>query len=725
MSSRGGFGGGSGGRSHGALVGLPGGGPEGDREDLAATEDLRAAAALLGEAQRVAGYGSWEWRLRDGEVKWSDQLYRIFGLDPRSVQPTLDGYLAHVHPEDRKFVRRMVEESVEERSTFRFEHRIIRGDGQERILRCQGEPIADPQSGEVVRVVGVIQDLSEQIRTERDRDEADARFRSAFENAPIGIALVDFGAGPDGRLTEVNRALVELTGRDEQALVGSTLPALAVSEDAALDLALRERLVAGEIDRFSTEKRALFDDRLVWFQINVSALPAAGVGATRGIVQVQDVTERKRFEDQLRYMADHDSLTGLMNRRRFREELETRLALQHRYGGDGAILLVDVDRLKAINDSRGHGAGDLVLRRVADVMTSRMRSTDIVARLAGDEFAVLLPNASAAQSARLADELIARFTDEEIEGHRVSVSIGVAPFGSDGGEQLTAEQVSAAADAAMYRAKQRGGAVAEVASQSSDEPGVPGHGGSRPAAPSMTLAERVRAALDAEELVLYAQPAVDLRSGETQHREVLVRMRDASGTVRHAADFLAAAAQEPGLCAAIDRWVLGRAIAALGNGAAGTRLHLNLSGETLKDELALSRFLDDLNEAPEQRAWLGLEIGEAAIRGSAVPVSAAIRRLAATGCPLVLDGFTGELGSFEYLQRLPLDQVKIEGVVIRALVEAKRDSGTLRAIVGLAQRTGKTTVAKLIESETLLPLLRTHGVDMAQGFGLAEPAPLG
>jgi EAL domain-containing protein (putative c-di-GMP-specific phosphodiesterase class I) len=348
----------------------------------------------------------------------------------------------------------------------------------------------------------------------------------------------------------------------------------------------------------------------------------------------------------------------------------------------------------------------------------------MVARLAGDEFAVLLPSAGAAQAAALADELIARFADEEVEGHRVSVSIGVAPFGSEGGEELTAEHVSAAADAAMYRAKQRGGAVADVASEPRER-AMAGNGNGHTAPSTATLGERVRAALEADELLLYAQPAVDLRSGETQHREVLVRMREALGAVRPATDFLVAAAQERGLCAEIDRWVLRRAIAALGNGSAGIRLHLNLSGETLTDELALTRFLDDLTEAPDQRAWLGLEIGESAIRGSTVAVSAAIRRLAATGCPLVLDGFTGGVGSFEYLQRLPLDQVKLEGVITRGLTDGAPDLGTLRSVVELAHGTGKTIVAKLVESEALIPLLRAHGVDMAQGFGLGEPAPLG
>ncbi len=680
------------------------------------------------DAQRVANFGSWEWRVREDDVSWSEQLYRIFGLDSASFAATLDAYLAQVHPADRELARTEIARAVEERRMYRFEHRIVRPSGEERVLRCHGEPIVDPSSGEVTRVVGVCQDVTELVLTERARDQADARFRSAFENAPIGIALVDFSEGPDGRLTEVNRALGELTGRSEKELVGWTLPALSLSEDAELDRALRERLVAGELDRFSIEKRALFEDRLVWLQLSVSALPESRGGTSHGIVQVQDVTERKRFEEQLRYIADHDSLTGLMNRRRFREELESQLALQQRYGGEAALLLVDVDRLKAINDSRGHGAGDVVLRRVAEVMRSRMRSTDVVARLAGDEFAVLLSNVATAQALLLGEELLARLAAEEVEGSSISVSIGVAPFGGEPGEEAPSnpEEVTAAADAAMYRAKQRGGAVVEIAGRvgpesigTSEQPVGPA-----PEDAPAPLAERVRAALEDGDLLLYAQPAINLRNGEVAHREVLVRMRDASGSVLAASDFLAAAAQQSGLCSQIDRWVLGRTIAALRNGSRGTRLHVNLSGETLADEQALETLVGDLAGVPDTAASLGLEIGEGSIRRDVEWATAALHRLSGTGCPLILDGFSAAFGSFEYLQNLPLDQVKIEGVVTRALLGDEPDNATMRAIVNLAKGTGKTTVAKLVESDSLLPILRMHGVDMAQGFELGEPAPL-
>jgi diguanylate cyclase (GGDEF)-like protein/PAS domain S-box-containing protein len=739
------------GRPVAALFGLSGPGPgrfEGESADLArrATDELRAAASLMSEAQRVANFGSWEWRIPENRVVWSDQLFRIFGLEPSSSEGTFEDYLERVHPDDRATVRAEIEAGVGERRAYRFEHRIAAADGEERVLRCQGEPVVDTGSGEVVRVVGVCQDVTDLVRTERAREEADARFRSAFQNAPIGIALVDFSESPDGRMTEVNRALTELVGKSEEELTGAPVTAVGLSEDAELDEALRERLVLGEIDRYSIEKRALLDDRLVWLQLNVSSVPDPTAG-TRGIVQVQDVTERKRFEDQLRYFADHDSLTGLMNRRRFREELESLLALQRRYGGEGALLLVDVDDLKEINDSHGHRAGDQLLRRVAEVMRSRMRSTDIVARLAGDEFAVLLPRAEPDHALRLAEELIARMAREQVEGFKVAASVGVVAFGGTAAEPRTVEELTAAADAAMYRAKQRGGAVAELAPagpvpprpaegtpEVATEPEPEGEADAEvrpvtelasrrePASPAPRLAQ-VTGAFDLSRLVLYAQPAIDLRSGAVAHREVLVRMRDEAGGDHPAADFLAAAAQEPGLCAEIDRWVLARTLAELGNGARQSRLHVNVSGETIRDQESLGWILREL-AASEETAWLGLEVPEAAIERDPEAAATALRELAATGSPLILDGFTGSSASFAHVQRMPLDQVKIEGAVTSELLAEDADSRTLRAIVRLAQGMGRTTVAKSVESSALVPLLRMHGVDMAQGFELARPAPL-
>ena len=709
-----------------------------------ATEELRAAADLMMDAQRVANFGSWEWRLADNEVYWSEQLYRIFGIEPgqdsRAFRTTFSQYLERVHPDEQAEVREQIERALGDVTPFRFEHRIVRPDGQLRSVRCLGEPVVDRATREIVRVVGVCQDVTEMAQMEQARSEADARFRSAFENAPIGIALVDFRAGSDGHLTEVNRALCDLTGRGPDELVGSRLTDLAIPEDAAADEVQRERLLNGHIERFTLEKRALLpDDRLVWFELSVSTIPSKAGPRTSGILQVQDVTERKRFEEQLRYIADHDSLTGLMNRRRFREELDSQLALQRRYGGAGALLLIDLDRLKSVNDTRGHGAGDVALRRIAEVMRGRFRSTDVLARLAGDEFAVLLPSTGPHEAMTLAQALIAQVADDEVASWGVSVSVGIAPFGGEA--KHTTEEVMATADAAMYRAKQRGGAVAELAesplagsshsrtetvrSEFAARPSLaePPHGTSRELSREPTLADRVRAALDADELLVYGQPILDLRSGRVVHHELLVRMRDESGNVMAASEFLGVAAQTRGICAAIDGWVVDRALAMLANGSSGARFQVNLSGETLGDDGDVERLVSRVDRAQLEEGALSFEIGEGSIRLNEERATAVLERLAAAGCPLVLDGFSASFGSFEYLQRLPVRQIKIDGVVVRGLLD-EPDCSTIRAIVRLAHGTSKTTVATLVESPSALSQLRMHGVDMAQGFEVGAPAPL-
>lgn len=722
-----------------ALHEVPGGdadgvdGPEvADEKSLArrAAEELRAAATLMAEAQRVANFGSWEWRLPEDTVTWSEQLFRLFGLDPATFQATFDAYVERIHPEDRERVVAAIRQAIADREAFRFEHRVVRPDGEERSVRCNGAPLLS-SAGEVTRVVGVCQDVTDLVRSERARVEANLRFRSAFENAPIGIALVSFAEGPEPRLTEVNNALCEIAQRREDELVGSTLGSVCHPDDADADLVLRERLLAGEIPSYMVEKRCLHQGGDIgWVQLNVSLVPdEAGMGRT-GIAQVQDVTERKRSEDQLRHLADHDSLTGLLARRRFHEELESQIALKRRYGGQGALLLLDVDRLKAINDTHGHAVGDTVLRRVAETLSNRVRSTDAVGRLAGDEFAVLLPNATGSEADALADALAARLAEQRVGGWEISASIGVARFGEGQGD-LDADGVLAAADRAMYAAKQQGGALSRPAEPSFKRPapgdapgGAPEHAVRRRRfAPPADLAA-LRDALEHENLMLYAQPVIDLRTGDVAHRELLVRMHDPQGRVLTAAEFLGAASREAGMCQAIDRWVVGRAVDLLAAGSTSERLQVNLSGETLADDHALDTLLTDVASRAADPRRLAFEIGEASIRRDIGRAEAVLQRLSAAGFPLVLDGFSAAFGSFEYLQRLPLEQIKIDGALVHRLEGESPDDSTLRAIVRLASGTHKSTVAKLVDSEALIPLLRMHGIDMAQGFQLGEPEPL-
>lgn len=294
---------------------------------------------------------------------------------------------------------------------------------------------------------------------------AEERFRLAFEHAPIGIALV----APDGRFERVNRALCELLGYSPDELISKTFQELTHPEDLDLDLALVDQMLAGERRTYEMVKRYFHaDGHIVWVQLNVSLVRDGDGKPLQFISQIQDISERRQLEEQLMFLADHDEMTGLLNRRRFREELERGVAYAHRYGHAGSLLLLDLDNFKQVNDTLGHHVGDRLVTLVAERLRERLRSTDLLARVGGDEFAVFLPQAARPQAERVAQELIDRIADEAYLTDAAAVetraSLGLALF-EPGPEPADPERLLMQADSAMYEAKRQGGnrfAVAPV-----------------------------------------------------------------------------------------------------------------------------------------------------------------------------------------------------------------------------------------------------------------------
>jgi diguanylate cyclase (GGDEF)-like protein/PAS domain S-box-containing protein len=565
------------------------------------------------------------------------------------------------------------------------------------------------------RIVDGKRAASERRAAERGLREVHARFESAFASSPIGMALADL----KGRCLQVNDALCRITGHTRAAFMATTLRALTHPEDVDLDADSLRELLDGRIPSYQVEKRY----RHAWGHYLWGLLTVSLVRDDRGellyvVSQVQDISERRELAQRLEYLIDHDFLTGLANRRRFEQELSREAERVARYGAPGAVLVIDLDNFKEVNDAFGHMAGDDLLKGVAGAVKHRIRQTDLLARIGGDEFGVLLPQADADQAQIAADGIVkalgrhvAVLGDQSI---RVTASVGLAMF-----DRLSATEVLACADVAMYEAKQAG--RNRFALYSSPR------GSAGPVSARQAEAERLRTALQDDRFVLYGQPIRDLREGEGRQYEVLLRLRDDAGGEPLTPSTFLYVAERFGLIQAIDAWVTCQAIELIAENERAGRplvLHVNLSGKSIGDARVAALTESALTGAGIDPSRLVFELTETAAMANIEEAKAFAHRLRARGCRLALDDFGAGFGSFYYLKNLPFDYLKIDGDIIRGLAASPMDQLVVAAIVGIASGLGKQTIAEFVADEETVRLLEKAGVDYAQGYHVGRPRPL-
>jgi diguanylate cyclase (GGDEF)-like protein/PAS domain S-box-containing protein len=550
--------------------------------------------------------------------------------------------------------------------------------------------------------------------------EVEAYLRSAFDDAPIGIALVSIETGVEGRFLRVNRALCELTGYAAEQLELKDVRAIVHPEDLEQDLAATRRLVAGELDGFQLEQRLLHADRhAVWVMVNASLVRDSSGKPLYCIRQLQDIEQRKRFEGEVGYLADHDALTGLLNRRGFVLELTHQLASARRYGGGGAVLFLDLDDFKYVNDTLGHSVGDEVISDIARLAQERLRETDVFARLGGDEFAVLLPQADMSQAQTVAAELLGAVRGGNGvtigDGRGVTMSIGLTGFQTPGTD-VTADDVLLDADLAMYAAKETG----------KDRLAVASAGDHRRMKSRVTWAERVRRAVRNELFTLHCQPIVDLHSGTISQWELLLRLPGEGDELILPAQFLYTA-ERSGLILEIDRWVVSEAvrlIAAERDAGGELRLEVNLSGRSVGDVELLALIEQRLDATGIDPASLVFEVTETAAIANIERARGFAAKLTEIGCGFALDDFGAGFGSFYYLKHIPFDFVKIDGEFIRNLPASSTDQLILDSIVQMSKGLGKRTIAEFVGDSETIDVLKEHGVDYAQGYFVGRPRPV-
>ncbi|MBL1319769.1 MAG: EAL domain-containing protein [Methylophaga sp.] len=431
-----------------------------------------------------------------------------------------------------------------------------------------------------------------------------------------------------------------------------------------------------------------------------------------------DITEKKRSDEHIIWLAEHDVLTELYNRRKFNATFEQLLNNAKRFDQQGALLFLDLDQFKDINDRYGHKAGDQVLKHVAETLLSLARTTDSVARLGGDEFAIILPQTDQDGAINFAQKIIEQLakinTSSNSSRYKVTTSIGIVQFPL---EDQTIEELISNADIAMYQAKAKG---KNTWHQFNVDDTTRVQLESR-----VFWKQQIENALENNRFILHYQPIMNIQSEAIDHYEVLIRMLDDNNTIHPPSSFIHVA-EQTGLIHDIDHFVIKNSIklqAELKQVNAEVSLSVNLSAAAINDSILvplLKRLLKDNNTNSDH---LIFELSETATSPDIIQARDFIELLNSLGYRFSLDDFGKDASSFHSLRELPVDFIKIDGAFIVNLVSNEKDRVFVQALVDLAKGMGKKTVAEFVEDAETLSLLKTMGVDFAQGYYIGKPKP--
>ncbi|HUW36664.1 MAG TPA: EAL domain-containing protein [Rhodocyclaceae bacterium] len=570
-------------------------------------------------------------------------------------------------------------------------------------------PIVDGD-GRITHFVALKEDITERKHTE----ERLRLLTRAMESSSNGIMVLD-ALSSERTILYVNPAFREITGYAEDSVLGK--PASRIFGLPA------ERNAFDEIGaglEFGDEHRAVVhslraDGSRYWNEFSISPV-RSGIGAiTHYVGVINDVTVRVDYEKQLAHQANHDDLTGLANRNLLSDRLDQALAQAHRYGHHAAVLMVDLDHFKYINDSLGHAAGDQLVKTVADRLSLCVREGDTVARTGGDEFVLILHHVKdetdvTAMMQRIVATIAAPFFVEERELH-VTCSTGAALYPRDG---KSAEHLLRNADTAMYRAKEGGRDGFSFYTSDMNERMME----------RLSLEGGLRQALANEEFVLHYQPQVDIRTGHIVGAEALIRWQNRElGTVPPG-KFIPLA-EETGLIEPIGEWVMRTACAQnkrwQDSGLPRLRVAVNLSARQFRQKDFVARVSAILAESRLAAGCLEFELTESMVMHDPEQAVKLLHELKATGTQLSLDDFGTGYSSLSYLKKFPIDVLKLDQSFVRGVLTDPDDAAIARTVIGLGHSLGLRVIAEGVETAEQLDFLAALGCDEMQGYYFSRP----
>ena len=680
---------------------------------------LRASQQRYDYAISGTNDGIFDWTLAHPALYLSPRFEELLGHAPGTLRDSAGSFIRRVHHADRRHALDALRRHLASGEPFDLEFRLRMRNGSYRWFRSRGRSVLS-ERGKPQRMAGSLTDIS-------DRKEAEAQTVEQKERAEVTLASIAdavITVDTSGNVEYLNPVAERLTGWRNGDAHGAALPAIFAVRDEASGAEVPDPVsrAFAEGSTIQSEGNVVMlrrDENPIAIDYAAAPIRDDARNVVGVVLAFRDVSRERQYAMQLAHLASHDALTGLLNRREFERRVSLALVENQYEARNHAVLYVDLDEFKVVNDTCGHAAGDELLRQIGALLRPRLREGDTLARLGGDEFGVLLEHCALAPALAIADALRKAIGDFHFQWNQRSFKIGasVGVVNVAGGRQTLAGVLSAA-DAACYMAKDKGRNRVQVYRPESDEATL--------RRGEMEWVNRIHRALAEDQFCLYGQAVQPTRGdeGAPPYTEVLLRLRGEDGRLVPPTSFIPAA-ERYHLMPAIDRWVIAAALAMLARDAGAPGVHaINVSGASIGDDdfLAFVRAQFALHGVAPARVCF--EITETTAVASLTKATQFMSTLRGLGCRFALDDFGVGVSSFTYLKHLPVDYVKIDGSFVKDMLDEPVNYAMVEAIHRIGHIMGKKTIAEAVEDERVLEALRAIGVDYAQGFALAAPTPL-
>ena len=681
-------------------------------DDVKKDKTIIKNETLLQAAQYIAKLGCWEYDHLTKTLEWSEETYRIFGYNSQEYQPSFDSFLSVVHKDDLERVEAAFAKSIADKEDYDIIHRAVLDDGSKKIFHEQCSTTFDKE-GLPLRSLGIVQDI-----TERAKMLDELRLAETAFDTHAGILITD----KDSVIIRVNPAIEKMTGYSREELLGRN-PRIFKSgeqeESFYTDMWQQVRetgIWQGEL----WNRRKNGELYAEW--LTITSVKDEHGEVVRYVATSQDITKRKQAEDHVQHLAYHDDLTGLPNRRLLLDRLQQNMAACIRHNKKGALLLLDLDRFKDLNDSLGHPVGDELLRQVSKRLQSIVREEDTVARLGGDEFVVLLPGIEndavsvGFEVQRVAEKIRSTLAETYNMSNNqcyINVSIGISLFPEQSND---IDDVLKHADNALYNAKEKGrNRVSFYEPQMQTEVDR-----------RLSISRGLREALRNDECVWHYQPQLDVDS-KLVGAEALVRWNHPGHGAISPGDFIPVA-EETGLIVEVGNWVFKEAARQIGIWHKSDlckkemlRLAINVSPQQFHQENFVAQVLDILHKSEVDPGCIELEITESLLMHNRDDVVAKITALRAHDVRVSIDDFGTGYSSLAYLKQLPLDKLKIDQSFVRDITTDDNDAMIVETIISMAGNLGLDVIAEGVETQEQLKFLTEKGCQHFQGYYFSRP----